>query len=125
MREKIVIAMFFAAFGFATQAEAQTVKAEGVDISMGLVPVYELSNQGGCPYLLAAPSPQFYKLSYKKCSGSKPIVIEESLERLRVNDIMRDICNENARLNNGCTVELIVEFPDMTPHFVGNDSIEE
>lgn len=117
--------MFFAAFGFATQAEAQTVKAEGVDISMGLVPVYELSNQGGCPYLLAAPSPQFYKLSYKRCSGDTPIVIEDSLQRLRVNEIMRGICNENIRQNNGCTAELIVEFPDMTPHFVGNDSIEE
>lgn len=126
MREnKLKLAIFFGIFGFFAEANAQVVKPADVQISMGLVPVYELSRQAGCPYLLAAPSPQWYKLSYKKCPSDAPVVITESADRLNVNEIMRRICDQNLRLNNGCEAELIVEFPDMSPSYPSLESDEE
>jgi hypothetical protein len=123
MREnKIKLAVFLSVFGIFAEAKAQVVRPADVSISMGLVPVYELSKQGGCPYLLAAPSPQWYHLSYKKCPNDTPIAITDSMNKLNINEFMRNVCNENIRANNGCDAELIVEFPDMSPAFPSIDS---
>ncbi len=119
--------VFFAlvlGFVVSTESHAQVVRPADVTISMGLVPVYELSTVAGCPYLLAAPSPQWYNLSYKRCSTDLAIPITLATDKMNINEFMRNICDQNLREMNGCTAELIVGFPDMTPVFVGQDDEE-
>jgi hypothetical protein len=106
----LFVSMFFSNYIF-----AQAVRPSDVNVSMGLVPVYELSSVGGCPYLLAAPSPQWYILSYRQCPSDEPTFITEVNDKIYINEFMQRICRANIELRNNCQAELIVEFPDMTP----------
>ena len=88
---------------------AQTYHPMGTTVSMGLIPVYELSQRGGCPYLLAAPSPQWYDLSYRECSTDKFTKITDWRDKMNINDFMANICSQAARV--GCQAELKVFDP--------------
>lgn len=116
--------LFFGFFSLSAVSHAQVVQPQDVTISMGLVPVYELTRVGGCPYLLAAPSPLYYHLSYRKCSTDAFTPIVDFEDRFNINDFMRSVCQETLQSGSGCQVELQVNFPDMTPVFVNQDSDE-
>ncbi len=90
--------------------QTTTYRPQGVNISMGLIPVYELSLRGGCPYLLAAPAPQYYNLSYRECSSDKFTEIKSLQDQININAFMLKICAQAAQV--GCQAELLVVDPN-------------
>lgn len=102
---------------------AQTYRAEGITMSMGLIPVYELSQRGNCPYLLAAPSPQWYELSYRECSTDKFTKITDVQDKININEFMANVCQEAAKI--GCKAELKVVDPHNYANPTYNNNEEE
>ncbi|NBV89286.1 MAG: hypothetical protein EBR88_07240 [Betaproteobacteria bacterium] len=76
---------------------------------MGLVPVWEVRLEAGCPVVYAAPSPQWYEFDYRSCDGQDFARFQGgSLDKLHINNFLRNLCNQNLERQNGCMVEVHV-----------------
>lgn len=92
------------------KALAQDSRSSDVGISMGLIPVYEISEASGCPQVLAAPSIQWFQYEYRQCDTDSFIRYQKrnDVTEARLNQKLRDLCMENLMERNGCRVELKV-----------------
>ena len=91
---------------------AQQVQTAGdVGITMGLLPVYEITQSSGCPQVQAAPSIQWFEYSYRQCNSDQFTHYKKLTDTTehRLNQKLRDLCMRNEVAGNGCVVELRVE----------------
>lgn len=93
-------------------SSAQQVQTAGdVGISMGLMPVYEITQPLGCPQIQAAPSIQWFEYYYRQCDSDQLTHYKKLTDTTehRLNQKLRDLCMKNEVAGNGCIVELRVE----------------
>jgi hypothetical protein len=79
-------------------------------ISMGLLPVYEITHSADCPQVQAAPSIQWFEYYYRQCDSDQFThykKLSDTTEH-RLNQKLRELCMNNQVQGNGCTVELKV-----------------
>ena len=96
--------------GLSLSAFAQEFRNGDVGVSMGLLPVYEITESSGCPQVQAAPSIQWFEYYYRSCSTDQFIRYQKKndVTEARLNQKLRDLCVRNWAEQNGCTVELKV-----------------
>ena len=110
------------------KALAQDSRSSDVGISMGLIPVYEISEASGCPQVLAAPSIQWFQYEYRQCDTDSFIRYQKrnDVTEARLNQKLRDLCMENLMERNGCRVELkVIDEHDYSRPVFNNDLGEE
>jgi hypothetical protein len=94
------------------QSQAQTmVLGSDVGVSMGLMPIYEITQIAGCPQIQAAPSFRVFDYAYRTCSDLEFVRYEKNNDNTeeRFNRKLRELCSKNELLGNGCKVEIRVD----------------
>jgi hypothetical protein len=130
MNKILTIGVFvFGTFIFSTQySYAQQVQTAGdVGISMGLLPVYEITHGSGCPQVQAAPSIQWFEYYYRQCNSDQYTRYKKLTDTTehRLNQKLRDLCMRNEVAGNGCIVELRVEDQHDYSHPIINNINED
>jgi len=85
--------------------------ATDVGVSVGLMPIYEITEVSGCPQIQAAPSFRVFNYAYRTCSDREFVIYEKNNDNteVRFNQKLKELCTKNELLGNGCKVEIRVD----------------